>query len=364
MKFLDSAKITVIAGTGGHGCISFQKMRKKKSCSKKPDGSNGGDGGSVWLFMDHNVSTLSYFRFNHIFKAQHGFNGGSRNRTGKKGKDLIIKVPPGTRVRCQQTNEVLIDMVNNSSKRFIVARGGRHGLGNSHFLYSSKYCRKKKYVLKKSSLLGTAGELRHLILELILIADVGVFGLPNSGKSSFLRLVSQAKPKVSDYPFTTLIPNLGVVQLDNFYFYKDNKFIVADIPGIVRGASKGFGLGAQFLKHLERCSMLLHFVDINPIDKSDPIQNILSVEKELLNYNVDLIHKPRWLVFNKIDLLNFCTLKNIVNCIIKSISWKDRYYTISVVENINIQTLCYDIIKFINQNKLCHRDKIYKNLSV
>lgn len=344
MKFVDSAEITVIAGDGGNGYINFRKNRKN-NWLKKPNSSKGGKGGDVCLLADTTKTTLEYFRFNHIFKAEHGCQGCHNNRTGKRGKDLIIKVPVGTRVYCQKTYELLGDMLNShDNNTLIVAKGG---LPSSENYYFNRYLRKDNVNLNQcSSLYKNKGEFRHLLLELILTANVGLFGLPNSGKSSFLSIVSQAKPKIAHYPFTTLTPNLGAVKINNH----DAPFIIVDIPGITKGASEGLGLGTQFLKHLKRCQILLHFVDINPLDKSDPIENILIVEKELFSYDVNLVSKVRWLIFNKIDLVNGYELKIKINHIIQSISWKDRYYAISVVHKTNITSLCYDIMMFINNH--------------
>lgn len=346
MKFVDSAKITVIAGNGGNGCISFQK-KGRNNLLKKPDGSNGGDGGNVWLLSDINMNTLNYFCYNRIFRAVHGEKGHSKNCTGKKGKDIFIKVPLGTKVYVQKTYKLLGDMIDYCNTPLIVAKGGRHGLGNNHFKYSFLNRQYKKALFYKTY--GMLGECQDLLLELMLIADVGLFGLPNSGKSSFISMISNAKPKIANYPFTTLTPNLGTVQINDSY--GTNRFVVADIPGIIKGASYGLGLGIRFLKHLERCSMLLHFVDIGSIDSSNPVENIASVERELNNYNTTLIRKTRWLVFNKIDLLSQFKLENKIDHIIRSLQWKDRYYSISAIKGINVLSLCYDIMQFINHNK-------------
>lgn len=346
MKFVDSANITVIAGNGGDGCISFYKKKGKNNFLRRLDSSNGGDGGDVYLLSDVNMNTLNVFRYNRIFRAGHGFRGRSRNCTGKKGKDLLIKVPVGTRVYVQKTNKLLGDMINYSFTPLMVAKGGHHGSGNKYSKYFLFNKQNMDSVYHKK-IYGMSGELQHLQLELIMIADVGLFGLPNSGKSSFISMVSNAKPKIAHYPFTTLIPNLGTVQMDS---YGDKRFVIADIPGIIRGASRGLGLGIRFLKHLERCRMLLHFVDISPSDNSNPIENILSIEQELNSYNDILINKTRWLIFNKIDLLSQCMLKNKIDYIIKALQWKDRYYSISVIDDVNVSSLCYDIMQFINHN--------------
>ncbi|URJ28079.1 Obg family GTPase CgtA [Candidatus Blochmannia vicinus (nom. nud.)] len=334
MRFIDMTDITVVAGNGGHGCVSFQKTRKGGSFLKKPNGSNGGDGGNVWLLADPNVNTLNYFHFHHIFRAGHGQCGRSRGCTGKKGKDIFVKVPYGTRVSDKKTNELLGE-IDSHKKWLMVAKGGRHGFGNGHFKYDPRH-------KKLCSTHGGAGEFQHLNLELLLIADVGILGLPNSGKSSFIRVISSAKPKVADYPFTTLVPYLGVVQINDY-----DRFVIADIPGIIKGASNGSGLGMRFLKHLEHCQILLHFIDIAPLDNSDPLENIITIRHELNNYSKKLICKPCWLIFNKIDLLERYVVEKKIEYIISSLQWKGRYYSISSTHNTNISLLCDSIMKFI-----------------
>ncbi|URJ24018.1 GTPase ObgE [Blochmannia endosymbiont of Camponotus sp.] len=333
MKFVDMTNITVIAGNGGNGCISFQKSGRRASFLKKPNGSNGGNGGDVWLLADPNINTLNYFHSNCVFRAGHGQCGRSRGCTGKRGKDVVVKVPWGTRVSYKKTNKLLGDM-GIHHKRLMVAKGGRHGLGNGHFKSSVR-----RNVLNTH---GSTGEFQHLLLELLLIANVGIFGLPNSGKSSFIRMISAAKPKVADYPFTTLVPYLGVVQINNY-----DRFIIADIPGVIKGASHGLGLGMRFLKHLEHCQILLHFIDIAPVDGSDPLENIITIQHELSNYNTNLVSKPCWLIFNKIDLLERHAAEKRINHVISSLKWKGRYYSISSVHNTNISSLCNSIMKFI-----------------
>lgn len=350
MKFIDSTNIIVEAGSGGSGCISFQK-RGKGNFFGKPNGSNGGDGGDVWLLADSNMNTLGYFNDNRVFRAGNGGKGRSRFCTGSRGKDIIIKVPQGTRVSCQKTNQLLGDMVigNFGISRLLVAKGGRHGIGNKNFRFLNQRLRSGVKRFVEHRIQGMPGEIQHLLLELFLIADVGLFGLPNSGKSSFIRTVSKAKPKVADYPFTTLEPYLGVVQVDPIL---NNSFIVADIPGIIKGASRGLGLGMQFLKHLKFCKMLLHFVDLNVLDYFNLINDILDIEKELNNYDAKLITKKRWLVFNKIDLLDKFESKKRIDYIIRALKWKEPYYFISVINNINITLLCNDIMRFIHCNSV------------
>ena len=288
MKFVDEATILVVAGDGGNGCVSFR--REKYIPRGGPDGGDGGDGGDVYLVADENLNTLIDFRFVKSYRAERGTNGQSSDCTGKRGKDITIKVPVGTRVLDQSTGEVLADMTKNGQIN-MVAKGGFHGLGNTRFKSSVNRSPRQKTM-------GTKGEERDIALELMLLADVGMLGLPNAGKSTFIRSVSAAKPKVADYPFTTLVPSLGVVRMDH-----EQSFVVADIPGLIEGASEGAGLGIRFLKHLERCRVLLHLIDIAPIDESDPIENAKVIINELKQYNAKLAEKPRWLVFNKVDLI-------------------------------------------------------------
>lgn len=335
MKFVDAIDITVVAGDGGHGYANLKKNRMGYFLSDKSNSSNGGAGGDVWFLADSSLNTLNYFSTRRVFRAGHGQCGRSRGRTGKKGRDLFIRVPWGTRVLYQNTNKLLGNIDQNQTL-LMVAQGGSHGVGNGYY----RSCLHRKISQK---LHGNKGECQHLFLELLLIADVGVFGLPNSGKSSFLRVVSEAKPKVADYPFTTLVPCLGMVRVSDY-----GRFIIADIPGIMEGASNGLGLGVRFLKHLERCKMLLHFVDIAPVDNSDPLQNIITIENELYTYNNELIRKPCWLIFNKIDLLKRREMHRKIRYIINSLQWTERYYFISSMYSINVSSLCSSIMQFIN----------------
>lgn len=335
MKFLDAIEIKVIAGNGGTGFVNLQKNKAGYILSGKRNGSNGGDGGNVWLLADSSFITLSYFNSCRVFRAGHGKCGRNGGRTGKKGKDIFIKVPWGTKVLQKKTNKLLGNM-NSFQKCLMVAKGGRHGIGNGY--YRSRFLYQKKC--------GIKGEHQDLLLELSLIADVGIFGLPNSGKSSFIRAVSSAKPKVADYPFTTLTPCLGVVQVSNY-----DRFVIADIPGIIKGASTGLGLGLHFLKHLQRCKMLLHFVDIAPEDRSDPIQNIIAINNELCNYNNELNCKPCWLVFNKIDLLDKFEMYKRMKYILNTLKWTSRYYYISSMYKIYVSSLCSEIMQFIINNE-------------
>ncbi|MFT5278099.1 MAG: GTP-binding protein [Glaciecola sp.] len=333
MKFVDEAEIRVEAGDGGNGVIGFR--REKYIPKGGPDGGDGGDGGSVYLEGDENLNTLIDFQFERFHRAQRGTNGQGANCTGRGGEDLILPVPVGTRATDQDTGEFLGDLVKHG-QRMKVAQGGFHGLGNARFKSSTN---RAPWI--KSN--GTPGEIRKLSLELLLLADVGMLGMPNAGKSTFIRSVSAATPKVADYPFTTLIPNLGVVRLDS-----QASFVIADIPGLIEGASDGAGLGIQFLKHLERCRVLVHLIDIMPVDGSDPVENALTILNELDKFSPKLASKPRWLVFNKIDLMLEDEATALCAEIAAKLGWDEDYYEISAVQKLNVDELCQDLMEFID----------------
>ncbi|CNK58110.1 Obg family GTPase CgtA [Yersinia aleksiciae] len=333
MKFVDEATILVVAGDGGNGCVSFR--REKYIPNGGPDGGDGGDGGDIYLLADENLNTLIDYHFVKSFRAERGQNGQSRDCTGKRGKDITIKVPVGTRILDQGTGEIVGDMTRHG-QRLMVAKGGFHGLGNARFKSSVNRAPRQKTM-------GTEGETRDLTLELLLLADVGMLGLPNAGKSTFIRAVSAAKPKVADYPFTTLIPSLGVVRMDY-----EQSFVVADIPGLIEGASEGAGLGIRFLKHLERCRVLLHLVDLAPVDESNPVNNAKVIINELQQYSENLAKKPRWLVFNKIDLIDPEEAETRAKAIVEALGWEDKYYMISAANRENVNALCWDVMNFIN----------------
>ncbi|WWO97218.1 MAG: GTPase ObgE [Candidatus Dasytiphilus stammeri] len=336
MKFVDEALILVIAGDGGSGCISF--LREKYIPKGGPDGGNGGNGGNIYIIADMNLNTLVDFRFKRIFHAENGHKGQTRNRTGKNGKDMIIKVPIGTRVLDQQSHEIIGELIKHKQK-ILVAKGGSHGLGNTGFKSFSN----RMHFCNTNTTMGASGEQRHLKLEMMLLADVGLVGLPNAGKSTFITAITTAKPKIADYPFTTLIPAISVAK-----FNENKKFIIADLPGIIKGASNGSGLGFRFLKHLERCHLLLHLIDIASLD-FDPLKNALVVKQELKNYSLKLSKIPCWLVFNKIDLCKDNQhLKNIKK-IIRSLQWTDKYYLISAKTHKGVMSLCLDIIDFLQK---------------
>lgn len=335
MKFVDEATILVVAGDGGNGCVSFR--REKYIPRGGPDGGDGGDGGDVYLIADENLNTLIDYRFEKSFRAERGQNGQSRDCTGKRGKDIEVKVPVGTRVIDQGTGETLGDMTRHGQK-LMVGKGGWHGLGNTRFKSSVNRSPRQKTM-------GTPGEKRDLQLELMLLADVGMLGLPNAGKSTFIRAVSAAKPKVADYPFTTLVPSLGVVRMDS-----EQSFVVADIPGLIEGAAEGAGLGIRFLKHLERCRVLLHLIDIDPLDESDPVENARIILGELEKYSEKLFNKPRWLVFNKIDLISEEEAQSRAKAVAEALGWEDKYYLISAASQTGVKELCWDVMSFINAN--------------
>ncbi|AVB28903.1 Obg family GTPase CgtA [Proteus mirabilis] len=332
MKFVDEAKILIVAGDGGNGCVSFR--REKYIPKGGPDGGDGGDGGDVYMVADENLNTLIDYRFTKSYRAERGENGQSRDCTGKRGQDITINVPVGTRARDLATGEIIADLTVHGQKQ-MVAKGGFHGLGNTRFKSSVNRAPRQRTM-------GTPGESREVLLELMLLADVGMLGMPNAGKSTFIRAVSAAKPKVADYPFTTLVPSLGVVRMDSH-----QSFVVADIPGLIEGAADGAGLGIQFLKHLERCRVLLHLIDIDPIDGSDPVENAKIIISELEKYSDKLAQKPRWLVFNKVDLLDGDEAKQKAQAIVEALGWEGDYYMIAAINQEGVKKLCWDIMEFL-----------------
>ena len=332
MKFVDEVEIKVDAGDGGNGAVSFR--REKYVPMGGPDGGDGGDGGDVFLLADEGLNTLVDYRFERFHKAQRGQNGMGRNCTGSRGEDCILQVPVGTRARDMDTGEIIGDLTKHGQK-LLVAKGGFHGLGNTRFKSSVNRAPRQKTN-------GTEGEVRNLQLELLLLADVGMLGLPNAGKSTFIRSVSAAKPKVADYPFTTLVPNLGVVRAGN-------SFVIADIPGLIEGAADGAGLGIRFLRHLERCRVLLHLVDIMPIDGSDPVDNARVIVGELEQYSQKLADKPRWLVFNKIDLMPAEEANALCQSITEQLEWDGPVYQISATNGLNTKDLCNDIAEALEE---------------
>lgn len=334
MKFVDEASINVEAGNGGSGIASFR--REKYIPLGGPDGGDGGDGGSIYLLSVANISTLVDFRHQITHKAQNGQKGSGKNCSGKKGKDLYIRVPAGVIVYEKDTGEKMGDLTR-IGQTLLVAKGGFHGLGNARFKSSTNRSPQQFST-------GSQGESRTLQLELVVIADVGLLGLPNAGKSSFIRAVSAAKPKVADYPFTTLYPNLGVVKVDD-----ESSFVVADIPGVIEGAAAGAGLGIQFLKHLSRTKILLHLVDIAPNGCDTPAVAATKISAEVAKSAVDLASKPRWLVLNKIDLIASDQQQKHCEKIIAELNWQAPVFVISTHSHQGISDLIAAIAKFINQ---------------
>lgn len=314
MKLVDEVEITVTAGKGGNGCIGFR--REKFIPLGGPDGGDGGNGGSVWLQADENLNTLVDFRHDTRFQAQRGENGMGRQMYGKGGEDLTIVVPVGTAVTNVSTDELIGDLTAHG-QRLLVARGGQGGLGNIHFKSSINRSPRKATP-------GEPGEERLLRLELKLLADVGLLGFPNAGKSTLIRAVSAATPKVADYPFTTLYPNLGVVSTE-----AHRSFVIADIPGLIEGAADGAGLGALFLRHIQRTRVLLHLVEIQPLDGSDPVAQVRAIERELAKFDAGLLDKPRWLLINKADLMTADDAQAEAARIIRALGWDAPWFLVS-----------------------------------
>lgn len=328
MKFVDEATIYVQAGRGGGGCLAF---RREKFISKGgPNGGDGGDGGSVILQADDSLNTLVDYRFTRSFQAENGESGKGSNCTGKSGEDLILLVPVGTSVIDDESGEVIGDLTV-PGEQLKVAQGGWHGLGNTRFRSSVNRT-------PRQTTPGTEGESRYLRLELKVLADVGMLGLPNAGKSTFIRAVSAAEPKVADYPFTTLVPSLGVVRTN-----RHRSFVIADIPGLIEGASEGAGLGIRFLKHLTRCRILLHLVDMCPVDGSDPVANAQAIINELGLFSETLTKRTRWLVLNKADLLLPEEVDEIKERMRRELQWSGPLYVVSAVEKQGTEALSRDL---------------------
>ena len=335
MKFIDEATIRVFAGDGGNGIASFR--REKYEPMGGPNGGDGGRGGSIHVESDENINTLVDFRFVKNYRAKRGENGRSAECYGAKGADLILRVPVGTVITEKQSGEVLADFEIHGERR-IIANGGKGGLGNVHFKSSTNRA-------PRQCTQGEPGEEFELYLELKVLADVGLLGMPNAGKSSLIRSISAAKPKVADYPFTTLQPNLGVVRVDN-----ERSFVVADIPGLIEGAADGYGLGHQFLRHLDRTKLLLHLIDIAPFDESvDPAKEADAIVNELKKYSMDLFNKPRWLVLNKIDLTS--KVDQIQNEIKNKMQWSGKIFCISAINGKGCRELTFEIMKHIEDSK-------------
>lgn len=339
MKLVDEADILVKAGNGGNGCVSFR--REKFIPKGGPDGGDGGNGGSVWLVADENLNTLVDFRHERRFRAERGQDGMGRQMYGKGGQDLELRVPVGTVVTNLATEEVIVDLVRHG-QRFKVAQGGRGGLGNMHFKSSTNRAPRRATP-------GTEGDERELRLELKLLADVGMLGFPNAGKSTFIRAVSAATPRVADYPFTTLYPSLGVVSIE-----RDRSFVVADIPGLIEGAAEGAGLGVTFLKHVQRTRILLHVVDAAPFEMDrDPIETIVgevrTIEGELSRFDPALLEKPRWLLLNKIDLLPEDERETRVAAVLEALEWDAPAFAISAIAKEGTRAVCLRLMEALDE---------------
>ncbi len=331
MKFVDEVTINVQAGNGGHGCLSFR--REKFIERGGPDGGDGGDGGNVFLVAHNGVNTLADFRVARKFKAGNGQPGAGRNKTGKSGDDLDVIVPCGTVVHEVDTGEIIGDLTE-SGQRLMVAEAGQGGYGNTRFKSSTNRAPRKITQ-------GSPGEKRHLRLELKLLADVGLLGLPNAGKSTLIRSMSAARPKVADYPFTTLHPNLGVVAVGPL-----QSFVMADVPGLIEGAAEGTGLGIQFLKHLQRTKLLLHMVDIAPIDPDvDPVNDFRAIERELVRFSEDISEKPRWLILNKTDLLTEEDVALARKDILDQLDWGGPVFETSAISGDGTETLAQAVMR-------------------
>lgn len=330
MKFVDEATIEVLAGKGGDGCLSFR--REKYIPFGGPDGGDGGDGGSVYLVGDPNLNTLVDYRHKRLFRAEAGRSGQGNNCTGASGEDIFISVPLGTLVYDEQTEELIGELLS-VDQPLKVAQGGFHGLGNTRFKSSTN--RAPRQTTK-----GTPGEQKFLKLELKVLADVGLLGLPNAGKSTFISQVSAARPKIADYPFTTLHPHLGVVKVG-----EKQSFVIADIPGLIEGASEGVGLGIAFLKHLARTRLLLHIIDISPVEGT-PIEQAKTIIHEIQQYSEELAHKPRWLILNKADLLTEAELEIQKKALVEGLEWTDEVFCISAATAKGTEELCQAIMRY------------------
>lgn len=331
MKFVDEVEIEVEAGRGGDGCASFR--REKYVPFGGPDGGDGGDGGSIYLIADEGLNTLVDFRHRRRFRAERGANGMGREMSGRSGADLILAVPVGTVVSDADTGETIGDLTAHG-QRLLVARGGRGGRGNVHFKSSTNRA-------PRQFTRGTEGERRRLRLELKLLADVGLLGFPNAGKSTFLRAVSAATPKVADYPFTTLHPHLGVVRVG-----PGQSFVVADIPGLIEGAAEGAGLGIRFLRHLARTRLLLHLVDLDPPEGPDAVPaQVRAIERELEKYGEGLATRRRWLIFNKIDRLGEAEARARIERTLGELGWEGPWWMISALARVGTEALCRAVFR-------------------
>jgi GTP-binding protein len=335
MKFIDEAKIEIHAGNGGNGAATFRRERSIPRGG--PNGGDGGKGGSVWARADRNINTLIDYRFARIHRAEHGVKGMGADCYGRAGEDIELRMPVGTVIRDAESAELVADLAKDG-ERALLARGGKGGLGNVHF--KSSINRAPRQFTR-----GEPGESRDLALELRVLADVGLLGLPNAGKSTFIRAVSSARPKVADYPFTTLSPSLGVVRVG-----EASSFVIADIPGLIEGAAEGAGLGHQFLRHLQRTRLLLHLIDIAPFDEgTDPARDARAIAQELKKYDEALYRKPRWLVFNKIDLAEDASER--IAKIVRTLRWKRPWFKVSAISGKGCREVCAAVAREIAKKK-------------
>lgn len=337
MKFIDEARIEVHAGKGGNGSAS---MRREKHIPKGgPDGGDGGRGGNIYVVADKDINTLVDYRFARIFRAKHGDGGRGAGCTGRGADDVFLRVPVGTLIKDLTSDRPIADLTHDG-EQVLVAQGGRGGMGNLHFKSSTNRAPRKFTP-------GEAGESKDIHFELKVLADVGLLGMPNAGKSTFIRSVSAARPKVADYPFTTLHPNLGVVRVSD-----NRSFVIADVPGLIEGAAEGAGLGHQFLKHLQRTHLLLHLVDIAPFDPAtEPAKEVKALASELKKYDQSLYKKPRWLVFNKVDLLDPAEAEKRVKAIINSLKWKGPTFSISAMKADGCKELTFAIMDHLDATR-------------
>ncbi len=336
MKFIDEAMIQVFAGKGGDGAASFR--REKFIPKGGPDGGDGGSGGSVYAIADRNINTLVDYRYARVFRAKNGQNGRGSDCYGKGADDIVLRMPVGTLITNTVTHEVVADLLHHQQK-ILLAKGGEGGFGNLHFKSSTNRT-------PRQFTQGEAGQEYELKLELKVLADVGLLGMPNAGKSTLIRAVSAARPKVADYPFTTLKPNLGVIRIDY-----DRSFVMADIPGLIEGAAEGAGLGHRFLKHLSRTRLLLHLVDMAPFDENaDPVYTAQALIAELRKFDEALYSKPRWLVLNKVDMLPEDQQDQICKEFVRRLEWTDKYFMVSALTGAGCRQLTYEIMDYLVQH--------------
>jgi GTP-binding protein len=336
VKFFDEALIEVLAGDGGNGAVSFR--REKYVPRGGPDGGDGGRGGSIYALADRNINTLIDYRYARIHRAKRGEHGRGADQYGRGGPDVVLRVPVGTVITDAETGELVADLASDGA-RALIAKGGEGGLGNLHFKSSTNRA-------PRQSTPAQAGEQRRLKLELKVLADIGLLGMPNAGKSTLIRAISAARPRVADYPFTTVAPHLGVVRVDT-----SRSFVVADIPGLIEGAADGAGLGHRFLRHLQRTRLLLHVVDLAPLDgAADPVADARAIVKELKRYEEALYAKPRWLVLNKLDLIPADSREARVAEFIKAYRWKGPVFGISAIDGEGCQKLVYALAEWLDRH--------------